>query len=32
MKQKEEGKPFEKKGKAGTYARLEDEMNPKIMD
>jgi len=25
---KEEGKLFEKKGKAGTYARLEDEMNP----
>jgi hypothetical protein len=25
---KEEGKQFEKKGKAGTYARLEDEMNP----
>ena len=29
---KEEGKLFEKKGKAGTYARLEDEMNPKITD
>ncbi len=25
---KEEGKQFENKGKAGTYARLEDEMNP----
>jgi len=29
---KEEGKQFEKKGKAGTYARLEDEVTPKITD
>ena len=29
---KEESKSFEKKGKAGIYARVEDEMNPKIIE
>jgi hypothetical protein len=29
---KEEGKMYEKKGKAGTFARLEDEINPSQVD
>ena len=29
---KEEGKMYEKKGKAGTFARLEDEINPSQAD